>query len=164
MLPFARFGDVGGGLSVGEAGVNDPTARVECKLLRASRNGVCVIFIHGILSSEKAWLNTKTGAFWPNLLLDEPQFADCGVYLFNYRADAFSGTFSLNDATEKLADRISGDLSAERGLVFVGHSMGGIIARNYIVSNQIDLHKRNIKLGVCLVASPSAGSFYANIV
>jgi hypothetical protein len=57
------------------------------------------------------------------------------------------------------------DLINSPGIIFVCHSMGGIIARRFLVKEQSDLIKRGLnKIGLFLVASPSLGSEYANML
>ena len=52
----------------------------------------------------------------------------------------------------------------EKQLIFVCHSMGGIVARRFLISEQADIIDSNKRIGFFLVASPSLGSAYANFV
>ena len=132
--------------------------------IRKPRNGVAVVFIHGILGTEFTWRH-ENGAVWPLLLCAEPELDDFGVYLFNYRADAFSGTFTIQDAVDNLKERFRLDKVFQlTAIVFVCHSMGGIVARHFVVTQQASLIKAKTKIGFFLVASPSLGSEYANFV
>jgi pimeloyl-ACP methyl ester carboxylesterase len=137
---------------------------ISSQRLRPSSNGYTIVFIHGILSGRRAWENPTTNAFWPELVLVEPELSAYGVYVFNYRADAFSGAYSIDDAVRKLTEDIRDIFPQERGFVFVGHSMGGIVARTFVVDRVVDLLRRQTKVGTFLVASPSGGSNYANII
>jgi hypothetical protein len=47
-------------------------------------------------------------------------------------------------------------------IIFVCHSMGGIVVRKFLVERYLDLIERNIDVRLFLVASPSLGSSYAN--
>ncbi len=49
-------------------------------------------------------------------------------------------------------------------VVFICHSMGGIIVRKFIVERVGDLLERKTGIGLFLVASPSLGSSYANLL
>jgi hypothetical protein len=49
-------------------------------------------------------------------------------------------------------------------IIFVCHSMGGIVVRKFIVERILDIKKHNLSIGLFLVASPSLGSDYANYV
>lgn len=127
--------------------------------------GPTVIFIHGILSdSDSAW-RSSVGTYWPQLLSDEGSTAACGIYLFSYRADFFAGTYSLGDAVDALTEHFLLDnVLDQKHLIFVCHSMGGIVARHFIVSRQAELIRRGIEISLFLVASPSLGSEYANFI
>jgi pimeloyl-ACP methyl ester carboxylesterase len=133
--------------------------------VRKSRNGTSVVFVHGILSSiENAWL-AKTGAFWPKMLCDEKSIDDVGVYLFNYRADAFSGTYSIDDAVDAMREYFRLDeVWSQEQVIFVCHSMGGIVARRFLVTQQSSIINTNRRIGLFLVASPSLGATYANFL
>jgi pimeloyl-ACP methyl ester carboxylesterase len=132
--------------------------------IRRPSNSVAVVFVHGILSSERAWQNDN-GSFWPLLVCNEPELSEFGVYLFNYRADAFSGTYSLQDAVDAMKEHFRlDDVISQHTLIFVCHSMGGIVARHFIVTQQTELVRRRTRIGLFLVASPSLGSLYANYV
>jgi pimeloyl-ACP methyl ester carboxylesterase len=133
--------------------------------VRKSRNGTTVVFVHGILSSiENAWL-AKNGAFWPRMLCDEKSINDAGVYLFNYRADAFSGTYSIDDAVDAMREYFRLDeVWSQDQVIFVCHSMGGIVARRFLVTQQSSIVNTNRRIGLFLVASPSLGATYANFL
>jgi hypothetical protein len=133
------------------------------KWVRQTPGDTCVIFIHGILSDgEQAWMNSN-GNSWPQLLADDARFNDLGIYVFSYQSDAFCGTYSLKDVVDSLRETFnSDDLWTKRHIVFVGHSMGGIIARRFIVTQQTKLIQNKTEIGLFLVASPSLGSKDAN--
>jgi hypothetical protein len=133
--------------------------------VRKSRNGTSVVFVHGILSSNTgAWRN-GSGQLWPRMLCDNEKIDDVGIYMFEYRADIFAGTYSLDDVVASLREYLRLDevwSHAQKNLIFVGHSQGGIVARRFIIAQQTDLIERGASIGLFLVASPSGGSFYAN--
>ena len=63
---------------------------------------------------------------------------------------------ALNMARAPAAEAVM----AKDNLIFLGHSTGGIVARYVLERNQIPFREK--KVGVVLIASPSAGSIYAN--
>lgn len=131
--------------------------------LRRSRNGINVVFIHGFTSDEKCWLNDN-GAYWPELLLNQQTISNCGIYIFTYRTGFNTGTYSLGDVVDSLYEYFCIDhLFDGCAVVFVCHSMGGIVARRFLVKQSQELIHRNLrKVGLFLVASPSLGSRYAS--
>lgn len=131
--------------------------------IRESVDGCTVVFIHGILSSgDKCWRH-ENGTHWPNLLASENDMNSTGIYEFTYKTDFFSGTYRLSDVVDTLKEflKIDGVLKSNN-IVFVCHSMGGIVARKFIVERAIKFVNNKSKLGLFLLASPSLGSKYAN--
>lgn len=125
-----------------------------------------VVFVHGILSNaENCWTHAN-GAFWPELLSQEPEFQTLGIYAFTYKTGIFSGNYQLSDAVDCLKEHLRWDqvLKPKHRLIFVCHSMGGIVVRKYIVDRQTDLIDFETAIGLFLVASPSLGSGYANLL
>lgn len=132
-----------------------------------------VIFVHGILSSSESCWTYKKGVFWFkkrvawfNLLKDEEELKGLGIYTFSYNTGIFSGTYSLNDVVTAFKEQLKLDkvLQPNKQLIFVCHSMGGIVVRKFIVERQTELINLNLEIGLFLVASPSLGSGYANIL
>ncbi|AUQ49034.1 Alpha/beta hydrolase family protein [Phaeobacter inhibens] len=130
---------------------------------RGSPTAPVVVFIHGFLSSgEKCWLHAS-GAYWPNIVADDPELSDLGVYVFTYSTGFFSGGYRLADAVDALKEHLALDgITGSAGIVFVCHSMGGIIARRFLVSRATELIERKVQVALFLLASPSLGSDYAN--
>jgi len=123
-----------------------------------------VVFVHGIISSgEDCWKHSN-GSYWPELLKNEPDFQSIGIYVYSYQTGFFSGSYSLSDAVDDLKERFFNldGVADNQNIVFVCHSMGGIVVRKFIVERFHDLLERNIEIGLYLVASPSLGSNYAN--
>ncbi|MFZ5961782.1 esterase/lipase family protein [Thalassococcus sp. BH17M4-6] len=131
--------------------------------LRRSKDGTAIVFIHGILSDgESCWQN-KNGEYWPKLLEAEKQFEESGIYIFTYKTGLFSGTYRLGDVIDSLKEYFRLDALLDNSqIAFVCHSMGGIVARKFIVERKSDFENRNVELGLFLIASPSLGSNYAN--
>jgi len=98
------------------------------------------------------------------LLAQETELNGLGVYTFTYNTSIFSGNYNLSDVADALKEHLRLDDVLKEGkcLIFVCHSMGGIVARKYIVDRQADLISLNVSIGLFLVASPSLGSEYAN--
>ncbi len=131
--------------------------------LRKPENNTAVVFVHGILSSGETGWRHDNGAYWPALLQREPELSGVGIYVYSYRTDIFSGHYQLGDVVDDLKERMwmAGALKNQR-LIFVCHSMGGIVVRQYLVTRVLDFIEAQIHVGLFLVGSPSLGSEYAN--
>lgn len=131
--------------------------------IKKSDTGAVVVFVHGILSDgERCWLH-EDGGYWPVLVKDDPALAAFDIYVFTYRTNVFSGSYRLGDVVDALKENLRLDgVLGKRRLVFVCHSMGGIVVRRYLVERTLDLIEAGVSVGLYLVASPSLGSSYAD--
>jgi len=133
------------------------------KWIRKPEGSTSVVFVHGILSSGETCWQHQNGSSWPELLKSEKGLEDLGIYVFTYETGIFSGNYRLGDAVDSLKEHMHiDDLLQGRRLIFVCHSMGGIVVRKFIVERALDLINRDIEVALYLVASPSLGSSYAN--
>lgn len=131
--------------------------------LRQTDGPMAVVFIHGILSNgENAWVGAE-GDSWPQLLHAESALSHASIYVYTYHTDLFSGNYTISDAVDDLKERFRLDaVHRYKQILFVCHSMGGIVARKFLVSREADFSEPDRTIGFFLVASPSLGSTYAN--
>lgn len=124
---------------------------------------VSVVFVHGVLSDGDSCWTSPNGSYWPRLLSAESNLGPLGIYVFTYNTGFFSGSYSLNDVVDALKEHMRLDRVYEaRLLIFVCHSMGGIVVRKFIVERAAELIADKKEIGLFLVASPSLGSSYAD--
>lgn len=117
-------------------------ARAEVRLIEdsvAACDAPCprtaVIFIHGITGSRETWVNRDRGAYFPQLLADDPAFAGgLDVYRVDYDSWWNEGEpiVSIGKALAAQLDPIIIKRRYSR-IVFVVHSLGGNIARAYLL-------------------------------
>lgn len=139
----------------------DPKLGIEWVHHRKGSN-TCIVFVHGILSDTESAFTHKNGTNWPRLLAAEPGL-NASILAYNYRTDILCENYDLTHVVDYLRDGFSLEgLWKTRKLLFVAHSMGGIVARKFIISNQANLIKARVKVGLLLIASPSLGSRDAN--
>jgi hypothetical protein len=132
--------------------------------VRQPTGSTSVVFVHGILSSgESCWRNGN-GTYWPELLKNEAGLEAAGIYVYSYQTGFASGSYSLSNVVDDLKERFFNldRVADSQKIVFVCHSMGGIVVRKLIVERLNDFLDRRIDIGLFLVASPSLGSDYAN--
>jgi ABC-type dipeptide/oligopeptide/nickel transport system ATPase subunit len=126
---------------------------------------ITYIFIHGLLSdSEKCWKNDN-GTYWPDLLKTSDDFNSGSIYLSGFHTSINSGTYDLRQCAIEVLEsfKISKNNNPRpidsKNIVFICHSLGGIICR-HLLELEPNLFKDK-KLGLVLLASPSEGSDYA---
>ena len=82
-----------------------------------------------------------------------------GIYVFTYHTGIFSGNYRLGDVGDALKEhmRLDGVLESNQ-LIFVCHSMGGIVVRKFVVERAAELIGAGKEIDLFLVASPSLGA------
>jgi pimeloyl-ACP methyl ester carboxylesterase len=137
-----------------------------------------IVFVHGILSdSRDCWYREPTdisrGVYWPDLIRDDRRFANYSIYLGGYRTGLDSGGYKVEDCAQELVDALRRPDAKTENLVlkdksgkghntvvFVCHSMGGIVVR-YMLTARPKLFEDTC-VALALIASPSLGSAWAN--
>lgn len=128
-----------------------------------------LVFVHGVLSDSRGcWLykdevTKESACYWPDIIKSDARFKDVGIYLAGYHTKVDSGDFPIQQcAVEVYSYLKTTDPQGRRPvmdknkIIFVCHSMGGIVAR-YLLCEQRDAFKDR-KVGIVLIASPSYGS------
>ncbi|ACF47109.1 hypothetical protein Paes_2101 [Prosthecochloris aestuarii DSM 271] len=133
------------------------------EMIREPKGEVIVIFVHGLLGGVgDSWTNSN-GTYWPELLENESDLESVGIYVFTYHSDFSSGDYGLSDIVDALREQMkTDDIIKNKKLLFICHSMGGIVVRKYLVENASKLIECDCEIGLYLLASPSLGSLYAN--
>jgi pimeloyl-ACP methyl ester carboxylesterase len=125
------------------------------------------IFVHGFLSSSQTCWTSEQGVFWPQLVANDPRLSDVSVFLGGYYTEVDSQDYGVADCSEEVYTALSlpqhdGKRSPLdfRNVIFVCHSLGGIVVRYLCDTHRDSLANKSI--GLLLVASPSLGSTYAD--
>lgn len=93
------------------------------------------------------------------------------IFLGSYYSAIDSGSFDIADAADQLFDDLRAYLSDPEDtipfkkytrILFIGHSMGGIIARRIVTKFWPYFSAKSV--GVILIASPTDGSAYADLL
>lgn len=130
-----------------------------------------VVFVHGLGGdSWTTWMADvdKIETFWPSWLADI--FPRAGLWTLGYAAKGSKWqeeSMPLADRGTQILDLLVNEGIGERPLVFVTHSMGGIIAKQ-ILRSAGDLGVPRWKAiarqtrGIAFIATPHAGAHIAN--
>jgi putative serine esterase DUF676 len=137
----------------------------------ANDSDTVVVFVHGLHSDNvTAWKglapqDADSASYWPSLVLIDANLRQPSVYLAGFYTEIGGTEYGMNDAANELYSVLatpSGTqppVLSKRNILFVAHSLGGIIVRDVLVRHtQAFTGKR---VGLLLVASPSGGSHYA---
>ena len=136
-----------------------------------------IIFIHGLGGSPwKTWSwNRDTANFWPSWLADEEGLSNSRIFTFGYNSD-WRGTgtnLNLSDFAKDLLLQMlthgSDDRTAigRKGIIFVVHSMGGLVAKRAYLLGKLDSQYSDIASkisGIVFLATPHRGAQSATML
>jgi pimeloyl-ACP methyl ester carboxylesterase len=125
------------------------------------------VFIHGLFSSINSCWTSRNGIFWPTLVADDERLGSANVFCAEYHTNIFSGEYGVSDCARAVMGQLCRPTHSGKKrpidydeIIFVGHSLGGIISRYLLEYYRKDFEKKRV--GLVLMASPSIGSEYAN--
>ncbi len=122
-----------------------------------------IVFVHGFTGdSRETWTNTRSGEFWPDLVAADETFDDADVFVFGFDSTLFGSPLSPDQLADNLRLRLTGEGIPDRygEVVFIAHSMGGIVVRAFLLRYQEELFKAPL---VFFFATPTTGAGIANL-
>lgn len=137
---------------------------------------VDIIFIHGLGgSSRKTWSYTRDpDHFWPQAwLATDPDFEGIRIHSFGYNADwkgRRPSVLNIHDFAQSLIGELKNNPGIRRDstpIIFVGHSMGGCVAKKaYILGRQDPTCRDLVKRvhSMFFLSTPHRGSDLAIIL
>lgn len=125
-----------------------------------TENKNLILFVHG-LEGSRYGANSTWGNF-PSFIFEDLPDADIGMYQYRTGTGRLfsSKSVSLNDEARVLADLIRDQLKTYDGIMFVGHSMGGLLCKATIhkLIQRGGLETLARISGLILMATPQLGS------
>lgn len=122
--------------------------------------------MHGFFSNGRKCWQTSEGTYWPDLVKSDPRFEDPSIFVAGYYTDVDSGSYKISDCAAEVFDALSTPTMdgceapiAKPNIVFICHSLGGIVTRYMLEHNREAFQDKAVAL--FLIASPSFGSDYA---
>lgn len=118
-----------------------------------------IILVHGLHGDV-----TKTWGNFPKLLVEDPDL-DVEVLSFSYDFyywPLIGASESIHNIADGLATEIDLDCSPDDELTLVGHSLGGLIIRKYLLNQFFKDKLPNVKK-ICFYAVPQNGSGLSDI-
>jgi len=130
----------------------------------------CVVMVHGLGdNSADCWHEKQSGEYWPERIRCSSAFHDYSIFLGGYETSKFtSGAHGFDDCAEDLLDGLQLSVKGRKpvlehkAIIFVCHSLGGIITR-YLLESKREKFQDQF-LGLALISSPSTGSAWADAV
>jgi pimeloyl-ACP methyl ester carboxylesterase len=119
-----------------------------------------IVFVHGLHGSRESW-RASNGAYWPDLIRTDPRFAYSDVEVAEYPTPASNGRMSSVQLAEILWAGLKHDHVWEhREVVFVAHSLGGILVEEMLLRHPAEAAK--VKF-IVSYGTPHEGSTIARI-
>lgn len=123
-------------------------------------NRIDVVFVHGLLSSRRAWLPMT------KLLSKDPELPGLRIHFFEYASQLVRFRPDrriphLNDIADRLRTYLRDDLPADaRLVVLVSHSQGGLIVQRFLARTLAAAHGHELApiRRVVMFACPNSGS------
>lgn len=117
-----------------------------------------IIFLHGVLGdSTSTWTNGK--AYWPDLIAGDDAFAGASIYVDEYNTKLFEGGLTIDELADDLKVRLNSlGVTQHRKLIFITHSMGGLVARALLLKYRDLAEKTQFMF---LLATPTSGAAIA---
>jgi triacylglycerol esterase/lipase EstA (alpha/beta hydrolase family) len=108
---------------------------IKSQYIRLAKKDSVIVFVHGVLGdAEGTWTNDKTKAFWPNLIKEDPFFNRFDIYVYNYSSPFRDTAYTVDELAEDMRrDLDNSDIFRKhKEVVFLCHSMGGIVVRAFL--------------------------------
>jgi tetratricopeptide (TPR) repeat protein len=137
------------------------------KLYHKASADKLVVFVHGINGHYRnTWTSKKNKFFWPeHLAINDPAFRNSDILLFEYKSEC-GPDLNIPEIAKNLEIQISKWTSKYqyKSLSFVAYSMGGLVAREFILSRHKRLEPKLQMESLVLLSTPNHGSGLANFV
>jgi pimeloyl-ACP methyl ester carboxylesterase len=118
-----------------------------------------VIFVHGIYGSGRdTWASENPKAYWPDLMRSDSQFAGADVIVADYATSLTGNSNSVTAIAASLAKNLAPVFSAHKEVIFLCHSLGGLIVKQLLLDNPQYAQKVPF---IVFYGTPGAGSFVA---
>lgn len=122
-----------------------------------------IIFVNGVFGdSVSTWKNTGSGAYWPELIANDPQFAGSDIYVHSFESPRLSQAQEILELARRMKNYLDAAevVKNHDEVVFVCHSMGGLVTRAYLLDARIPPDKLSF---LFFFGTPSAGANVAGI-
>lgn len=128
---------------------------------RSNAGDSVVIFLHGLSGSAGTWDQML------QILVQCSELNKIAYDCYTFPTSKFRVPFgkkmpSIQELAEGLRGFIDGFYANKKRVVLIAHSLGGLVARNYILE-AVKARREHKVIGLMLYASPLAGSGLANV-
>ena len=103
---------------------------------RNDRAARVVVFVHGNFGDSHDTWSCSANIFWPALLKDDDAFKDSNIYVVGYDTPYLGNRMTIDEVVPNLKSRLDSDevFAKHREVVFVSHSLGGLIVQRFLLT------------------------------
>lgn len=131
------------------------------KIRSSPGNNRAIVFIHGLDgNATDTWTNPEFKTYWPEMLTHDDSFEGCDVWVYEYPTGQPHLRATLRAMTSGLRTRIEQHQINSKKMVLVAHSLGGLLATNYLLTHRDDMKQTEM---LYLFGSPVFGSDLAKL-
>lgn len=121
---------------------------------------ITLIFVHGLTSDARgSWKHETTGVYWPNIVKDDVELNKFNIAVIDYQS-YFFGQQRIERVAQNSSKSILLNIPRGQKLVFVAHSLGGIIVREILLQSPVIAGRT---IGIVTFATPMGGSRLADV-
>jgi hypothetical protein len=123
-----------------------------------------VVFVHGYASNaQAAWKNVQTNIDWLSIIANDDDLKDFDIYVHEFNTVTVGETTPIGEIVGQFKVNLhSAGVLRRKNIIFVGHSMGGLIIRKFIVDFSGRPYISNIR-AIMMYGAPTQGSNLAAI-
>jgi hypothetical protein len=131
------------------------------------KGSTVIIFVHGLGGQPvQTWSAGPPLASWPCLLRQDSQFSAVNVYLYGYDTGVLGRHPSIPEVAADMLVRLKPVISRHSDVVFVTHSMGGLVLARMLLAARADPNYEPLLNRVRMVsfyATPGTGADLARL-
>mgnify|MGYP002083479794 CR=1 FL=1 len=118
---------------------------------RQSGTNRVLVLVHGLTGNGKSSWTSTNGTYWPDLMRDDPVFREFDIYVYQYETRLFGNCLPITDIANNMRVHLKNDdvLAGHEQVVFMAHSMGGLVVRQFLLRNREEANKRTRYLWQC---------------
>lgn len=120
---------------------------------------IVIVFVHGVMGdSIDTW--TSENGYWPEMLANDSYFSKHAIFTYGYQT-SYWAELSIDELAENMRLNLkTNGITNFSDVVFLVHSMGGLVTRAYLLKNR-DLASK-VKF-IYFYSTPTTGSQVASI-
>ncbi|WBM69342.1 DUF4384 domain-containing protein [Buttiauxella sp. WJP83] len=126
------------------------------------RSKTVIIFIHGVLGdSHETWATGTGKPEWPDIVFNDKQLQPVDVYAVGYKSGPLARTSNIEEIAVSMLRSIEDEQIFKRydNVVFVVHSMGGLITKRMLRMLQVNTPESFHKVkSVIFFSTPAQGA------